>query len=64
MSGRIIQAIFKAQLFQQVSREIQDLREKGKIPNDFAEKPYGFDSWVELFRVIDEEVPNEEKLDL
>src|SRR6266566_2559984 len=62
MSGRIVQAIFKAKLFQQVSREIKELREKGKIPDDFAEKPYGFDSWVELFRVIDEEAPNAEKL--
>jgi hypothetical protein len=38
MSGRIVQGILKGRLFQQVSREIKDLREKGKIPDDFGDE--------------------------
>jgi hypothetical protein len=63
MTGRVVQGILKGKLFQQVSREIKELRDKGKIPDDFAEKKYGFQSWVELLRVIDEETPDQEKLD-
>lgn len=66
MGGRIIQAMLKGQHFQQVSREIADLREKGKIPDDFADEQkhkYAAKSWVELLTVIDEELPDADKLD-
>lgn len=62
-AGKLVQATLKAQLFQQLSREIQKLRDKGKIPADFAEKKNGFQSWVELMRIIDEESPDPERLD-
>src|SRR5258708_6589429 len=52
-SGRIVQGILKGKQFQQVSREIKQLRDNGKIPADFAEKKYGFQSWVELLKTID-----------
>ena len=60
MTGHIVQAILKGKLFQQVSQEIKELREKGKIPADFAQKKYGFQSWVELLRIIDDETPDQE----
>lgn len=60
--GRIVQGALKCKLFQQVSKEIQDLRAKGKIADDFAEKKYAFNSWKELFTVIDEETPDEDRL--
>jgi hypothetical protein len=63
ITGHLVQGILKAKLFQQISREIKELRDKGKIPDDFAEKKYGFKSWVELLKVIDEEAPDEEKLE-
>jgi hypothetical protein len=63
MAGHIVQGILKGKLFQQVSREIKELRDKGKIEDDFAEKKYGFKSWVELLKVIDEEAPDEDKLE-
>jgi len=63
MTGHIVQAILKGKLLQQVSQEIKELREKGKIPADFAQKKYGFQSWVELLRIIDDETPDQEKLD-
>jgi hypothetical protein len=61
--GRIVQGALKYKLFQQVSKEIQDLRAKGKIADDFAEKKYAFNSWKELFTVIDEETPDEDRLE-
>jgi hypothetical protein len=53
----------KVKLFQQLSREIKELRDKGKIPDDFAEKKNGYQSWVELMTIIDEESPDPERLD-
>jgi hypothetical protein len=47
VAGHIVQGILKGKLYQQVSREIKELREKGKIPEDFADEKkykYGFRS--------------------
>jgi len=63
IAGHVIQGMLKGKLFQQVCREIKELRDKGQIPSDFAEKKYGFKSWVELLKVIDEEAPDEDKLE-
>lgn len=66
MGGHIVQAMLKAKLFQQVGQEIKELREKGKILEDFADEKkhkYGFKSWVELFTIIDEETPDADRLD-
>jgi hypothetical protein len=66
MGGRIVQSIFKAKLYQQVSREIRDLRDKGKIPEDYADETkyrYGAKSLVELFAAIDEDVPDADRLE-
>src|SRR5580698_9707952 len=46
--GRIVQALLKGQHFKQFSQELRAFREKGIIPADFAEKKYGFQTWVEL----------------
>lgn len=64
--GRLVQGMLKAKLFQVVSQEIKTLREKGKIPDDFADEKkhkYGFKSWVELFTIIDEEPPDADRLE-
>ena len=61
--GRIVQAPFKARLFEEVAREIEELRKKGKIREDFADQKYGAKTWVELFTIIDEESPDEDRLD-
>ena len=62
-SGKLVQAALKGKLFQQLSREIKELREKGKIADDFAEKPYGYQTWSELMMIIDSEAPDQERLD-
>lgn len=61
--ARLAQAALKASVFQQFGREFRQLRDKGKIPDDFAEKKYGYKSWVELLTVLDEEMPDEDRLE-
>lgn len=39
--GRLVQAPFKAKLFQQVAEEIETFRAKGRIRNDFADQDKG-----------------------
>lgn len=60
---RIAQAAFKGRVFQQFARELQDLRQKGKIPDDFTEKPNGYKTWVDLLTILDEETPDAERLE-
>jgi hypothetical protein len=63
VGGRIVQGALKYKLFQQVSKEIQELRAKGKIADEFAEKKYAFNSGVELLTVMDNETPDEDRLE-
>jgi len=56
-----VQAAFKVQVFQQFAREFKKLRDAGAIPDDFAEKKYGFKTWVELMTILDEETPDEDR---
>ncbi len=55
--------LVQARLFQQLGREIDDLRAKGKLPKDFSENPNGYKSWVELLTILDEESPDAERLE-
>lgn len=66
MTGHLVQAVLKGKLFQQVSQEIKELRDRGKIPDDFADEKkykYGFKSWVDLLKTIDEETPDADRLE-
>jgi hypothetical protein len=60
---RIVQAVFKGEVFKQFATELNYLRSKGKIPDNFKEKKYGQKSWVELLTILDEEVPDEDRLE-
>lgn len=60
---RIAQAAFKGRVFQQFANEFNYLRRTGKIPDDFAKEKYGYKSWVELLTVLDEELPDEDRLE-
>ena len=60
--GRVVQALMKGILFKQWKAEFQRLREAGKIPDDFAERRYGFQTWVELMTILDEESPDADRL--
>jgi hypothetical protein len=66
MMGHIVQGILKGRLFQQVSLEIKELRDKGRIPKDFADEKkykYGFRSWADLLKAIDEDPPDADRLE-
>jgi len=63
MAGHVVQGILKGKLYQQVGREIKKLRDEGKIPDDFAENKYGFKSWVDLLKAIDDDPPDSDLLD-
>jgi hypothetical protein len=62
-SGHIVQAALKGRLFPQFATLVNELREKGKIPEDYADKKYGYQSFVEVMEVIDEETPNEDRME-
>jgi hypothetical protein len=53
--GRIVQAILKGKSYQQFDVELKRWRTAGRIAPDFGEKKYGFQTWVELMTIIDEE---------
>jgi hypothetical protein len=61
--GRIVQSILKGKIFQQFASEFRNLREKGRIPDGFADRKYGFQSWVELMTILDEESPDPDRLE-
>lgn len=63
MAGRLVQAALKGQYFRQFAAEIEELRKKGRIADDWPDNKQGFQTWVELMTVIDEESPDEERLD-
>lgn len=60
---RVSMAALKGRALQQFANEIKDFQVKGKIAEDWAEKPKGYQTWVELMEVIDKEIPDEEQLD-
>jgi hypothetical protein len=60
---RVAQAALKGRVFQQLARELDELRSKGKIPDDFAEKKFGYQTWVELLTVLDGEPLDEDRLE-
>jgi hypothetical protein len=60
---RIVQGALKGNLFKRLAMEVEDLRKKGKIDENFGETKYGFQSWVELLSIIDEDTPDEDRLE-
>src|ERR1039458_2484323 len=58
---KLAQAALKGRVFQQFALEFKQLRAKGAIPDDFAEKKYGAKTWVELMTTLDEETPDEDR---
>lgn len=60
---RVAVASLSGCALQQFAKEIKDFQEKGKIAENWADDPKGYQTWVELLKVIDEESPDEEKLD-
>lgn len=61
-TGRIVQAAYKKRLIEQVVEEIQVLVNNGKLNEDYAESPLGYQSLLELIEFIDSEAPDEDRL--
>jgi hypothetical protein len=61
--GRIVQSILKGKILQQFANEFKNFREKGRIPDGFADRKYGFQTWVELMTILDEESPDPDRLE-
>jgi hypothetical protein len=60
---RVAHAALKGQLFQQFASEIKDLQAKGKLPEDFSANKNGYNTWVDLLKIIDDECPDEDRLE-
>lgn len=60
---RVAVASLTGRALQQLAQEIKDFQDKGKMAEDWADDPKGYQTWVELLRVIDDESPDQEKLD-
>jgi len=60
---RIAHATLKGKMFQQFASEIKDLREKGKLPEDLSKNKNGYQTWVDLLKIIDDEAPDEDRLE-
>lgn len=60
--GRPVQAMLKGRLFGQWSKEVKRFQEAGRIDDNFADTKYGFQTWVELMTIIDEESPDADRL--
>ena len=60
---RVGVSALKGRALQQFAKEIKDLKEKGRLADDFADKKYGFQSWVELLQIIDDDTPDEDRLE-
>lgn len=60
---RVAHAILKGKMFEQLASEVKYLRDKGKLPEDFADKKYGYQSWVDLLKIIDDEAPDEDRME-
>jgi hypothetical protein len=60
---RIAHATLQGKMYEQFAAEIKDLREKGKLPDDFSKNKNGYKTWIDLLKVIDDEAPDEDRLE-
>ena len=60
---RIGVAALSGRAVRQLAAEVEELRKKAKIVDDYADRKYGFKTLVELPHIIDEEAPDEDRLD-
>jgi hypothetical protein len=60
---RIVQGAFKGEVYKQLGAEVRLLREKGTLRRDFEGNNSGYQTWVELLSIIDNESPDEQRLE-
>jgi hypothetical protein len=60
---RVALAVLKGNAFEQFGREFDNLRKSGKVPDDYAEKKYGYSSLAELLAEIDSNPADQDRLE-
>jgi hypothetical protein len=60
---RVAQGAFKGEVYKQLGTEVRLLRHKGTLRNDFENNGSGYQTWVELLTIIDDETPDQERLE-
>lgn len=60
--GRLVQARISGRAMEQIGRELQILKEKGKIKENYAETKFGFKSLGDILMFIESEAPDEDRL--
>ncbi len=60
--GRVAQAILRGRAMIQFGKELEDLHQKGKLRENYADTKYGFHSLVDLLKLIEEETPDDDKM--
>jgi hypothetical protein len=63
ISLQLAQAIIKGKMHEQLAEEWKTLREAGKIPEGVSETEHGLYTCAELMKIIDDECPDEERLE-
>lgn len=58
-AGKIVQAVIKGNLLNQLGREIERYQKEGKIKEDYLDSDINRASFKELLKFIDEEAPDE-----
>ena len=60
---RVAVAALKGKAFEQFGREFEKWRESGRVPDNYAEKKYGYSSLAELLAEIDSNPTDEDRLE-
>ena len=60
-AGHLVQASIKSKLFTQLGKEIEGYINKGKLKEDYLNKPQNQQSLSDLLKFIDEESPDEDR---
>src|ERR1051326_1612193 len=60
--GRVAQAILNGRTLRQLGKELEELHQKGKLRDDYADTKHGFHSLVDLLKMIEGDSPDADKL--
>lgn len=60
---RLALGLLKGRMYKQFAEEIKCLKNSAKLSDDFAESKNGFHTWAELMSLIDDECPDQDRLE-
>jgi hypothetical protein len=62
-AGQIVHGLVKGRIFVVLADEIRRLREVGKLPDNLGDTKHGLYTWAQLMRIIDDELPDPDRLE-